>query len=377
MSSTDILPLPSGREPVPASTLERAVEELARGAVVGLPTETVYGLAVRADRLEAVEALRRLKGSDPARPFTWHVAERGAAHGSLSGFRQLGPLTGRLVERYWPGPLTLVLYGVPPGLEHVAQEGWTALRLPAHEGTREVLRAAPFPVVATSANEAGAPPATTASEVLAAFADRVPLVLDGGRAMLGEASAVLRLGPGRFELLRPGLLEADELRRAAGLSILFVCTGNTCRSPMAETLARSILGARLGLELRGRPSLDDPRLAAFGFRLASAGVQAGRGACASPEAVQVMAEAGLDLSEHRSAPALADAVRAAQRVYCMTSAHRQALLGLLPPGAAAHVELLDPEGRDVPDPIGGGYEDYLACAFALRAALEERAAEWA
>ena len=376
MSSTVILPLPPGAA-IPPATLERAVEELARGAVVGLPTETVYGLAVRADRAEAVAALRRLKGSDPARPFTWHVAERGVAHGAGSRFRELGPLVGRLVERYWPGPLTLVLHGVPPGLEHIAQEGWTALRLPAHEGARALLRAAPFPVVATSANAAGDAPAATASEVLAAFGGRIPLVLDGGRATLGEASAVLRLGAGRFEVLRGGLLEADELRRAAGLSILFVCTGNTCRSPMAETLARALLGRRLGLELRGRPSLDDAALAAFGFRLASAGVHAGRGACASPEAIQVMAEAGLDLAEHRSAPALAESVRAAQRVYCMTAAHRQALLGLLPPGAAAHVALLDPGGQDVPDPMGGGYEDYLACAFAIRAALEERAAEWA
>src|SRR5262245_2600153 len=245
---------------------------LARGALCALPTETVYGLAARADLPEALEALRVLKGRPNELTFTWHVGGRDA----IERFPELRPLTRRLTERYWPGPLTLVLRGVPVGLEAVARAGWTGLRLPAHAACAALLSACEFPVVMTSANPHREAPLTRAEDVAARFDGGLELVVDGGPSRLGEASGVLALGPGRFELLREGLLRLEDLRRTAGLRIAFVCTGNTCRSPMAEAVARKLLAERLRTTGTG--------LSAFGFELLSMGILAAHGAPASPGA---------------------------------------------------------------------------------------------
>ena len=358
---------------------KRVLLALEAGEVVALPTETVYGLAARADRPAALARLRELKGRDESLAFTWHVAERDA----LERFEALVPLARRLAERYWPGPLTLVLQGVPRGLEDAARDGWTGVRLPAHGATRGLLAAADFPVVMTSANPSGSTPLCTAEEVAALFGERLALVIDGGASRLGEASGVLRIGPGRFELLREGLLPIEDLRATAGLRLAFCCTGNTCRSPMAEGLARALLVRRLSPappdSAGSNPTVssrDDRILERFGFEVRSMGVAAGAGAPASEHAVDVLAERGIDIGQHRSSPALAEEVARFDHVYCLTDTHAEILRSLLPPGRGRHIERLDPNGN-VPDPIGGSLEDYRRCADVIRAALDARARDWA
>jgi tRNA threonylcarbamoyl adenosine modification protein (Sua5/YciO/YrdC/YwlC family) len=335
---------------------------LAEGGVVAVPTETVYGLAVRADDDEALLRLRALKGSDAARPLTWHVATREP----LEQFAELRAIVTRLAERYWPGPLTLVLRGVPEGLAGISSDGWTGLRLPAHRGTRAILEQVDFPVAATSANPAGAPPATTADEIEAAFPEGIQLLLDGGPCRMGESSGVLAVGPGRFELLREGLLPLADLRRTAGLHIAFCCTGNTCRSPMTEALARALLSERLAA---------DP--GEFGFELSSCGVAAAVGAPASANAEVAIAERGLTLAGHVSRSAVPERLAEMDRIYCLTSSHRSALLALLPPGRAKRIALLDPDGGDVPDPFGGPVEVYRSCRDRIEEMLRRRLDEWA
>jgi len=282
---TEFLEIPADGAP-PQRDVERAVECLRRGELVALPTETVYGLAARADLASALELLADVKGHSKDRALTWHVAEASPA---LEVLPELAGLVHRLVDRYWPGPLTLVLHGVPEGLAAVARDGWTGVRQPAHEGTRAVLAAADFPIVMSSANLRGETPPADAAAVRAIFDERVALILDGGPAQLASSSTVLAVGRGRFELLRKGFLELEQLRSTAGLELMFVCTGNTCRSPMAEALARSLLAQRLGT--------DD--LTEFGFHVSSAGVMAGPGAPAAQNAVAMMAEFGASLEDRR------------------------------------------------------------------------------
>ncbi len=352
----------------PREVRRRVVDLLASGAIVALPTETVYGFAARADDAAAVAALRELKGSPADRPLTWHVGDASA----VERFEHVRALTRRLVQRYWPGPLTLVLEGVPAGLEGVTHEGWTGVRFPAHLGTAAILAQADFPVVMTSANRASEAPLTRAPAIAEAFAGsaQVALVLDGGPARLGEPSGVLRLGRGAFALLREGLLPVADLRRTAGLRIAFCCTGNTCRSPMAEGLARHRIAQALGC------AADEDGLAAFGFSVRSMGVAAGAGERAAPHAIAVLSELGIDLSGHRSAPAILADVVAADRVYCMTASHLEALRAMLPPARAKHVVLIDPHGEDVPDPIGGSAADYATCAERIDAAIRGRLGDW-
>lgn len=348
----------------PRAARQRARAALEAGQVVALPTETVYGLAARADRAEALERLRALKGSAAGRALTWHVGERAA----LERFPRPSPMALRLVKRYWPGPLTLVLPGVPSGLEGAAQDGWTGVRLPAHRATAELLAWLEFPVVATSANPAGAPPLSDADAIARTFGSGLALVLDGGPPRLGEASAVLKLGPGHFDLLRPGLLDLAQLRQAAGLRIGFICTGNTCRSPMAEGLARDLVSRRL--------EVPPERLGEFGFRFSSMGVLGGSGLPPSAHGVETLAARGIDISRHRSAAAVPEEIKQLDLVLALSTSHLDALRLLLPPGGTRHCELLDPEGGDVPDPIGGTRADYERTAARIRDALERRLPDW-
>ncbi|HVS17542.1 MAG TPA: L-threonylcarbamoyladenylate synthase, partial [Planctomycetota bacterium] len=333
-------------------TAERVGTALRAGEVVALPTETVYGLAVRADDAVALERLAQLKQRDPRQPLTWHVGSADA----LAHFEFPRAMLRRLVQRYWPGPLTLVLRGVPPGLERVASAGWTGVRQPAHAATAGLLAALEFPVVASSANLAGRPPLVSAAEVAAAFGAGLACVVDGGRARLGEGSVVLRLGAGHFDVLRAGIIDVESLRATAGRRVAFVCTGNTCRSPMAEGLARDLVARRL--------EVAPERLDEFGFHFASMGVMAGPDAPAAAHAVQALAARDVDLSGHRSQPVVPEELADYDVVYTLTHRHLEALQALLPPGRAAHCTTLSPDGRDVPDPIGGSAEDYARTADA-------------
>jgi len=355
----------------PDGVLARAGSILREGGLAVLPTETVYGLAARADDERAVARLRAAKGRDAERALTWHVGSADV----LERFEHLPAVVGRLAARYWPGPLTLVLAGVPAGLERVARDGWTGLRYPAQEATAALLAGLDFPVVMTSANPSGEAAATTADEAVRGFEDAVAFVLDAGPARLGEASGVLRVGPGRFELLREGLLPVEDLRRTAGLAIGFACTGNTCRSPMAEGLARRELVERLSLPA-GTAGEERDAIARFGFSVSSVGVLASHGAPATKHAIDCLAARGIDIAEHASRTATAERIASLDRVYALTASHADALRNLLPPGRAEHLELLDPSGADVADPIGGDAEVYRRCAAEIAAAVAMRARAW-
>jgi protein-tyrosine phosphatase len=223
--------------------------------------------------------------------------------------------------------------------------------------------------VLSGASRRAEPPAADPDVVEARLAGRVELLLDGGVSRLAEPSCVLRLGRGRFELLREGLFTLEQLRGAAGLRLAFVCTGNTCRSPMAEGLARKLLAERL--------EVQPARLAEMGFEVASRGVFAPSGEPASKLSLVLMKEQEIDLSGHRARVAVPEEMARFDRVYCLTRSHREALLALLPPGKGRHVEVLDPQGRDVPDPIGGTLDDYRDAAGRIQAAVRARLDEWA
>lgn len=328
------IPIDAG---APAAAIASALAALERGELVAVPSETLYMLVARADRAGAAERLAVLAGEPAARLVA-----------SVESLPKPAPAVRRLAARYWPGPLVLAL-----------PERW---RAPAHPCATALLSAAPFPLLAV---EVGSDPEQLAQR----FAGQLACILDAGPSRLAEPAAVLELGAGKLRLVRAGLFELDALRATAGLRLGFVCTGNTCRSPMAEGLARALLAERVGVA--------PAKLGELGYSVQSMGVYANPGDPASEHALATLAARGIDLSEHRAHVALPDVVARLDRVYALTRSHLQALRQSLPPGKDRHCTLLDPDGRDISDPIGGPRSAYEQTAAQIERALRARLDDWA
>jgi tRNA threonylcarbamoyl adenosine modification protein (Sua5/YciO/YrdC/YwlC family) len=344
----------------PRDVVHRAVQALAEGQLVVVPTETVYGLAASALHEPAVRKLVEVKGRDPGKPLAL------AIHGSeaaLDYIPDLSPLAERLARRCWPGPLTLVLddqhpdsavHQLPPFVRQaVSPDRSLGLRVPGHELVLSILRLCAGPLVLSSANRSGGSDPMTASEAAAGCGDDATLVLDDGRCRFGQPSSVVRVHNNSFEVLRSGVFAESALRQLSTFMLLFVCTGNTCRSPMAETIMRGLLAKKLGI-----PSED---LEKQGIMVLSAGISAMAGSGPSSEAVAVMAQKNLDLRRHESQPLSERLVRFADLILTMTRGHRDAILAQWP-SAAGRVHLISRDGNDVADPIGGPLEMYHRCA---------------
>jgi len=193
----------------------RAAAILREGGLVAVPTETVYGLAARADRAEAVAAIYRAKGRPDFNPLIVHVDSLERARG-LALFDARAEM---LAERFWPGPLTLVLplresSGLAPAV--TAGLPTVALRMPDHPATRRLLGVTALPLAAPSANRSGAVSPTQPAHVVASLAGRVDAVLDGGVSSRGLESTIVALRGDGWQLLRPGPIEPGELAAVMG-----------------------------------------------------------------------------------------------------------------------------------------------------------------
>jgi len=199
-----------------AAGIARAAEVLRAGGLVAFPTETVYGLGALATCDEAVARIFAAKGRSPRNPLIAHVGTVEAAR-RIVCFDQRAE---RLVARFWPGPLTLVLpQRAGSGLSPRVSAGLptVAVRMPVHPVALALLRAVEEPVAAPSANRSGRTSPTTAGHVLADLEGRIELVLDGGPCPVGVESTVVDLSePDRAVLLRPGGLPREAIEAEIG-----------------------------------------------------------------------------------------------------------------------------------------------------------------
>jgi L-threonylcarbamoyladenylate synthase len=194
--------------------LAAAVDALARGEVVGLPTETVYGLAADAENPDAVRRIFALKGRPADHPVIVHVPD---ARGLERYGRDVPDSARRLAAAFWPGPLTLIVRRAPrvPDVVTGGQDT-VGLRSPAHPVAQAVLAAFGRGLAAPSANRFGHVSPTTAAHVRAEFGERVPIVLDGGKCAVGIESTIVDLSGARPRILRPGMLDRARLEAVIG-----------------------------------------------------------------------------------------------------------------------------------------------------------------
>ncbi len=295
------------------ASVEHAAGILLEGGVVAYPTETMYGLGANALNRRAVRRVFEIKGRSPDKPLIVLVRNRRQLKALV---REISPPARALMGRFWPDGLTLVMEASAEVPGEVLGGGSTiALRISGNRVVRSLLDMIRVPLTAPSANLEGNPPPLTAEEVQEQLGDRVDLILDGGRAQLAIPSTILDVREEPATLLREGRVSTDEIRRVVevghtcagkpcgSVTILMVCTGNTCRSAMAGGLLKKMLSVK---------GISQPRVL-------SAGTHAVEEDPVSLWAKKVaFAEQGVDISKHRARRLTSDLLGKSDLVLTMT-----------------------------------------------------------
>lgn len=361
--------MPVGDVPSPASpvSIAAAVDALRRGDLVVLPTETLYGVFADATRPGAIERLREARArlqAPPAAPFTWHAARVSQVTDLLTH-----DIHRHIAASVLPGPVRLVAEGDASAFASVTQRvsGPGILDAPLDEAPTTRVLSVRVPSDSTFT--------AVASECEVLVGERVGLIgLGDGRSLPPDASAVaaragvsvvIDTGPtifaapsnairltraGWYRIESTGAWSERTLRSKFETQILFVCTGNTCRSPMAEAIARHYL--------------SKPNATKKPTRVASAGVATSDGLAMTPEAAEALDRLRIDPGRHRSRVLTREMVEDATVIYAMTRSHAQQAIALVP-AAKDKIQLLDPAGRDIADPIGAPLATYVQTAETL------------
>jgi L-threonylcarbamoyladenylate synthase len=364
------LPVVSIFEGAYEAHIRLAAERLRAGALVVLPTETVYGAVAALDRPDALARLRQLRPTEQSHPFIPHLARPGD-----SG-RFLGPLSEfgqRCVRKLWPGPVALVFDVPAERRREVAasfrlnesdlfEDQTITLRCPDQIVFTDVVAQAGAPVAAV---KAGSNQAAGGHDLSRELEGKVDLVLDAGPPRFSKPSTIVRVHDDSYEILRPGIYDQRIIERLLRTTIMFVCSGNTCRSAMAEALTRHILAEKM--------HVAEEELEKKGVQVLSAGAMAMPGSRATPAAVDAVKELGADLSRHRSRMLSVELIHQADMIFAMGKNHARAVTALVP-SAAEKVATLNPAG-DIDDPIGGDNALYHQLAGELRTLIEQRLQE--
>lgn len=378
------------------SVSKQAARVLEAGGLVVFPTETVYGVAALVTSERAHAALCAIKGLQRDAVFAIHIADREDAWRYVDS---TSPAVTRFVKKTMPGPVTLLVEMeqaeaevklaaagiVGASVRRVFDDNTIGLRCPQHEAATMVLSSVDTPIIAGTAGLNGAAIPTDAKMAMDAIASAggdvassVGLVVDAGPTRFARPSTIVRLRRtagmsldgeklSHYEAVveREGVYDKRSIAKFTRWMMLLVCSGNTCRSPMAEGIAKHLLARQRGVEI--------DKLERLGLRVLSAAAYGVPGMPAAPEAVEIVATKGVDISHHRSRALTADMIHEADVVLCMTKAHRAAVINM-DPSAESKTQLLDPSG-EVEDPIGQGPVAYRRAAASIERSLLHRLKE--
>lgn len=345
----------------PRDIVHRAVARVAGGGVIALPTGSFYCLAAGAVNDEFLDRLR----SRGVPPYLASVSVK-AMEELADWVPNPSAAALKFARRCWPGPVALrfpkdatrggLADRLSPKIQTALanERGAIDFRCPAHPFFRELSRLVSGPLILVEPRSFQDPTPTTGEWFeQSPWLSAVDMCIQDGPYATTGPCTIVAIDGDEWAVERPGVVSVEQIRRMAGTILLFVCTGNTCRSPMAEAICKKRLAERLrcsAAELEER-----------GYVVLSGGLSAAYGHPAAREAMEAVQAMGASLRDHGSRPVTRDLIAQADLILAMTNDHRHILLSQIPE-AAGRVRLLNPKGHDIPDPIGMDRDTYRRTA---------------
>jgi L-threonylcarbamoyladenylate synthase len=356
-----------------AEKIKQVADCIDAGGLAVIATETVYGIACKVDA-DSLAKLDAAKERPAEKRYTVHLGDKNKIKNYVP---HLLPTSKKLIEKALPGPLTIV-FELDDDQISTAKGNFDnktaallytdnsiGIRCPDQEVCQAILNLCKYPVVMPSANISGKEPAINAEQTTKQLNGRVDIIVDSGPCKLKQSSTVVRISPTETKILRQGSISTEQIYKFSTINIVFVCTGNTCRSPMAEALAKKAVAEKLKCRV--------DRLSDIGYKITSAGVAAVNGIAASPESARFCEAKGTSLANHHSQRLTAKMIDQADYIFAMSRGHLDAIIGINP-AAATKCRLLN-DNADVADPIGGGDKIYTICGNTIEKAVNNRISE--